>query len=99
MGSVGGSGCGLCVFAPWRGKNQPDEESRWRGHLTPFNFRGEPIKSKDGITQIVKELEEDGSRKVAKPQRSAQDTSTPLLGISRASPWLWLGERRAGQGL
>jgi hypothetical protein len=30
---------------------------------TPFNFRGEPIKSKDGITQIVKELEEDDHAK------------------------------------
>jgi hypothetical protein len=42
----------------------------------PFNFRGEPIKSKDGITQIVKELEEEitQSRQSAKRCRGYLDT-------------------------
>jgi GxxExxY protein len=44
---------------------------------------------KDGITRVVNGLEDDPSRKVAKPQRRVE-TRQPLLGISRAEPLVML---------
>ena len=56
--------CALCVLAPWREKKiSLTVEGHWRGHRLGFDFRGVPIESKDGITQIVKELEEDDHAK------------------------------------
>jgi hypothetical protein len=55
----------VAVFASLRlGEGKPpDEQSHWRGHRLRSKFRGVPIESKDGITQIVKELEEDDHAK------------------------------------
>jgi len=46
-----------------RENDQPDGSTSLARTPTPFDFRGVPIKSKDGITQIVKELEEDDHAK------------------------------------
>ena len=56
----------VALFASWRlgeRKNQPDGSTSLARTPTPFDVRGVPIRSKDGITQIVRELEEDDHAK------------------------------------
>ena len=66
-------------------KKPPDEESHWRGHRLRSNS-AEPIKSKDGITQIVNGLEEDDHAKSPGRKEVWGIPQHPLLGISRAQP-------------
>ena len=46
-----------------RKKDQPVGRRSLARTPAPFNFRDVPIKSKDGVTQIVKEPEEDDHAK------------------------------------
>jgi len=80
----------VALFASLRlgEKKQSDGRRALARAPTPFNFRGVPIKSKDGITRIVNGLEEDDHAKSPSRKEAQANRVNPSLGFQGRSPWL-----------